>query len=310
MSRVIALGFFDGVHLGHQALLAIARKRADELGVCACALTFDPHPEVLLTGKAKPLLNSMEDRRWLITELCAMDDMLVLPFDRKLMELSPEDFVAGVLKDRLEAVHVVCGHDYTFGYQGLGNAESLRELCATIGLGCDVIDPVVAEGEKVSSTRIRKLLQAGDVETANRLLGHRHFFTGIVTHGNQLGRKLGFPTANLSLPEGVLELPYGVYATRMILPDGTQHKAVTNVGVRPTVDGQFVTVESCLMDFSGDLYDRQVRVEFCKFLRPEQKFDSVEALAEAIRRDLSMLNDGTNERLPLSGELSAKLTEG
>lgn len=284
--RVIALGFFDGVHLGHGALLRTARNRADRLGCQAVGLTFDPHPEMLIRGQQPPLLNTLEDRRWLMTKLYGMDEMLVLPFDEAFMQMPWQTFVEEVLIRELHAVHVVCGHDYRFGYKGQGTAEGLRQLCEERNIGCDVVEKVEYLGDEVSSTRIRACLQAGDLETANALLGHCHFFSGTVTHGKKLGRLLGCPTANQILPPELLELNHGVYATRVQLHDGTFRNAVTNVGSRPSLDdGQHITVESWLMDYEGDLYDQTLRVEFCKFLRPEQKFGSLDELLAAIKRD-------------------------
>lgn len=284
--RVIALGFFDGVHRGHGALLQLARQRADALGCEAVGLTFDPHPETVLRGVETPLINTLEDRRWLMTRLYAMDDMLVLPFDAALMQMPWRAFVTEVLQAQFGAVHVVCGHDYRFGYRGQGDAAKLQALCRELGMGCDVVDKVEYLGAEVSSTRIRGLLQAGELETANALLGHRHFFSGTVAHGKKLGRLLGCPTANQVLPRNLLELAHGVYATRVLLPDGSEYGAVTNVGSRPSLDdGQHITVESWLLDYSGDLYDRTLRVEFCKFLRPEQRFGSLEQLVAAIQAD-------------------------
>ncbi len=283
--RVIALGLFDGVHRGHGALLQMARKRADGLQVKAAAMTFTPHPETVIAGKPLPLLNTLKDRQYLMTGVWAMDEALVLPFTEELMELPWEAFVKDLLIGQYGAVHVVCGHDYRFGYHGEGTAEKLKTLCETIGLGCDVI-PAVEDGGIISSSRIRALVKEGRMEEANRLLGHPHVLTGKVTHGKQLGRHLGCPTANVVLPEELVEPAYGVYAARAILPDGTAYRAVTNVGKRPTVaDSDTVTVESWLLDFAGDLYGQEIRLEFCAYLRPEQKFGSLEELVSAIHKD-------------------------
>ena len=284
--RVIALGFFDGVHRGHGALLQTARQRADALGCQAVGLTFDPHPEQLIRGVQPPLLNTMEDRRWLMTQLYGMDDMLVLPFDRAFMQMPWQAFLENIVVNQLHAVHVVCGHDYHCGYRGEGTAQLLRAHCQQLGIGCDIVEKVDYLGDEVSSTRIRNLLLAGDLETANALLGHCHLFSGVVAHGKKLGRTLGCPTANQVMPAGILELVHGVYATRVHLPDGSSHAAVTNIGSRPSLDdGKHITVESWLLDFEGDLYGSNLQVEFCKFLRPEQKFGSLDALVAAIRND-------------------------
>lgn len=294
MKRVIALGFFDGVHVGHGALLRTAKKQAEALGCTAAALTFEPHPNVLIFGEKTPLINTLQERKQLMTELYGMDEMLVLPFDRAFMEMDWADFVRDVLVEKLHAVSVVCGFDYTFGHRGLGNAEKLRQLCRELGLGCHVVDKVELLGDEVSSSRIRRLLEAGQLEEANALLGHRHFVSGEVIHGKALGRVLGFPTANVRLAEDLLIPARGVYATRVILPDGSVYKAVTNVGSRPTVgQSTIITMESYLLDFTGDLYGKTIQVELVKFLRPEQKFDSLEQLQEAVLKDIENVKNDT-----------------
>lgn len=281
--RVIALGFFDGVHIGHAALLNRAKAVAEQLDCESAALTFDNHPDELVFGRPTPLINTLPDRRRIMARTFRLDQILSIPFDRALMQTPWEVFVDELLVRRLRAVHVVCGHDFTFGFRGEGNPRRLQEKCAELGIGCDVIPPVMHEGVVVSSTRIRQLLQEGKVEEANTLLGHRHFIVGEVIYGKQMGRRMGTPTANLQLPEGILRPALGVYATEVVLEDGSRHPAVTNVGTCPTVEMETgVTVESWLLDFRGDLYHQHIRVEFCKFLRPEQKFDTVEELKAAI----------------------------
>ena len=285
MKRVIALGFFDGVHVGHRALLDVAKMRAQARNCTATALTFDPHPNALIFGEKTPLINTLEERRLLMTEQYRMDEMLVLPFDRAFMELDWQDFVKEVLVKRFEAVHLVCGFDYTFGHRGLGNAQNLQDLCKELGLGCDVVNKVELLGTEVSSSRIRALLEQGRVEEANALLGHPHFVSGTVTHGKKLGRILGFPTANLPLGEDRVVPARGVYATRVVC-GASVYASVTNVGSRPTVGTSTqITLESHLLDFAGDLYGKTITVEFETFLRPETKFASVEELTAAIRQD-------------------------
>lgn len=284
--RVIALGFFDGVHLGHSALLQTARQEADRRGCIAAVLTFSNHPDKLVFGRETPLINTVDEREQLMTELYAIDQVLSIPFDRALMQMPWEVFVEDLLVATLGCVHVVCGHDFTFGHRGAGTPERLREKCAELGLGCHVIDQVVDHGTPISSTRIRLLLQQGQVEEANRLLGHPHFLTGTVEPGKQLGRQMGIPTANLRLAAGVMAPAFGVYAGQVRLADGSRHPAVLNVGICPTIGlDTGITVEPWLLDFSGDLYGQTVQVEFCKFLRPEQRFDTLEDLREAILKD-------------------------
>lgn len=282
-NRVIALGFFDGVHLGHAALLNRARHMAEQLDCYSAALTFDNHPDELVFGRKTPLINTLTDRRRIMARSFHLDQILSIPFDRTLMETPWEIFVEELLVRRLNAAHVVCGHDFTFGYKGEGTPQRLQEKCAQLGIGCDVIEPVCHNGEVISSTRIRQLLQEGRVEEANVLLGHRHFITGPVVYGKQLGRQMGIPTANIRLPEGVLCPALGVYASQVVLEDGRRFEAVTNVGRCPTTEMDLgITVEPWILGFRGDLYHQMLRVEFCKFLRPERKFDSLDELKAEI----------------------------
>ena len=288
---VIALGFFDGVHLGHGALLRRARQRAGQLGCQAVALSFDRHPDALISGKAAPLINTARDREWLMRTLYHMDAVLFAPFDEAMMQTDWQVFVKDYLVGRLHACHVVCGHDYRFGHQGKGTPEKLQALCCQLGLGCDIIGKVEQNGVTVSSTCIRELLAKGDVETAAQFLGHRHLLHGPVIHGNHVGATLGFPTANLALPPELVPLAGGVYATQVFF--GSQsYFAVTNVGTHPTVGRSCQTlVESSLLAFSGDLYGREIRGEFYKHLRPEKTFSSLAALQAAIARDTRQTQD-------------------
>lgn len=283
--RVIALGFFDGVHLGHAALLKTARQMADQLHCPATVLTFDLHPTTLVTGKPMPLICSSADRAALVQRLYGIDEVLFSHFDRQMMEMPWEAYVREYLHRQLRAVHLVCGRDYRFGWRGEGNPQRLQQVCAQLGIGCTVVDEVTLHGRKVSSTHIRQLLQDGSLELANEFLGHPHCISGTVIHGRQLGRALGTPTANILLDEYVLPPAFGVYATRVFI-GSRSYLAVTNVGVRPTVDsGNQVTVEPWILDFDGDLYGQTIRVEFHKFLRSEQKFDSLDALRTAILKN-------------------------
>lgn len=284
--RVLALGFFDGVHVGHATLLRRCRERAEERGAEAAVLTFDVHPDTLVSGQAVSLINSPEDRRELIRRLFGIDSVLQLHFDRALMQMPWQDFLAWI-REEYGAVHLVCGHDFTFGWRGEGNPRRLREYCGGAGMGSDVMPEVCLDGSAVSSTRIRALLTEGRLTEANRLLGHPHVLTGEVVHGRHLGSTIGFPTANLLFAPGVLVPAHGVYAGRLEIEGETEPKyAVTNIGVRPTVDdSDRVTVESYILDYSADLYGRRIRLEFLEFLRPERKFASLAELTEQIGKD-------------------------
>lgn len=281
--RVIALGFFDGVHLGHGALLRTVGARAAELDARPCAFTFDQSPAAALTGREVPLLTGVADRTWLMETLYGVREVIVAPF-AVLRDMDWRDFVGEYLRREHGAVHVVAGHDFHFGRGGEGTPRRLEELCARLGMGCDIIPRVELDGVTVSSTHIRGLVAAGELEEARRFLGHPFVLSGPVVHGSELGRTLGTPTANLLVPPGVIAPAFGVYAGRVVLPGGEERLAVANVGVRPTVNADLtgVTVEPWILDFEGDLYGRTLRLELYKRLRPERKFPGVDALRAAI----------------------------
>ena len=290
--KVIALGFFDGVHMGHGALLRTVAERAKALDAVPCAFTFDRSPAAALTGTEVPLLSGVDDRAALMRELYGIQEVIVASFD-VMRQMDWRDFVEQYLQKELGAVHVVAGHDFHFGYKGEGNPQRLKEKCAQLGMGCDIIPKVEIDGFTVSSTYIRSLVQEGKMERARWFLGHPHTLSGTVVHGSELGRTLGTPTANLLVPQGVIAPGFGVYAGRVRLPDGKTRLAVTNVGTRPTVntDRSAVTVEPWILDYQGDLYGRSIQVEFYALLRPERKFPSVQALKEAIWENARQTRD-------------------
>ena len=285
-NRVIALGFFDGVHLGHGTLIRRTVTRAAELGLIPAVLTFDVHPDTLIFASPVPLISSPEDRAELLRREYGVDDIISIRFDEAMMRMPWDEFILWV-KNEFHAAHLVCGHDFSFGYKGLGTPALLREKCRALGMGCDIMPEFTMDGETISSTRIRSLLLSGQVREANRLLGHPHVLTDTVRTGYRLGRKLGAPTVNMRFGEGVLVPAHGVYVGRLTVQgDDTVRKAVTNIGVRPTVsDGDAVSVESYILDFSGNLYGRRIRLEFMDFLRPERKFAGVEELKAQIIQD-------------------------
>lgn len=278
---VYALGFFDGVHLGHQALLTACRRMAQELDCGAGVVTFLGHPDTLVTGATPPLINTPADRRQLICRY-GVDNFIELSFDQALMEMPWQDFFRLLLKHC--AAGLVCGSDFRFGHRGEGDADKLRQICLEHGIPCTVIEQQTLDGIRISSTHIRGLLEGGKMEQAVAFLGHPHILTGQVVSGRQLGRTLGIPTANLRLPEGCVVPAFGVYACRAIV-EGRSYPAVTNIGTRPTVDGHHVTVEPWILDFEGDLYGQELTLEFYKFLRPERKFPSLTDLQEEIQKN-------------------------
>lgn len=285
MKRVIALGFFDGVHLGHQALMKKTVTRAAELGAVPSVISFDQHPDTLVHGTAVPLINSVAGRKELIGRVGGIDDVIMIHFDERFMHTPWQEFLR-VVKEELGAVHLVIGYDFSCGWRGEGTAERIAAWCAQNGLGCDAVGKVVLDGVTVSSTYIRSLVANGEMEKADRYLGHPHVLIDTVGYGYKIGRQIGAPTINTRIPEGVIVPRHGVYATRVWLPDGPR-AAVTNIGVRPTFgEGNALTVESNILDFSGDLYGAQIRLEFFAFLRDERRFENPEALRAAIEENI------------------------
>ena len=284
--RVIALGFFDGVHLGHGALLSRVGEVSRAAGLTPAAVTFDTHPDQLVMGSPVPLINSPADRAELMRSEYGIRDVIVAHFDDRMMKMPWEDFITEYLVKEHGAAHLVAGHDFHFGYMGRGNPERLKAKCAELGIGCDIIPKVEEDGITISSTYIRTLIAQGEMERANLFLGHPHTLTNTVRHGKRLGSALGFPTVNLQFPAGVLVPAFGVYACRVWLENGESRMAVTNVGTRPTVDdGDRVNAEGFILDFDGDLYGQSVRMEFYKRLRGEKKFPSLEELRDEVMRN-------------------------
>ena len=284
--RVIALGFFDGVHLGHQALLRRALERAEQMDLSSAVFTFDRSPKEFVTGTKVPLLTTNEERQALVQRMFPIDSVIVEPFDEQMMTMPWVDFVL-MLAQKYHAGWLVAGHDFRFGHKNAGTPALLCKKAAQLGMGCDIIPAVTLDGETVSSTLIRQLLRDGEMERARQLLGHSYTITGEVLHGKGLGRTIGAPTLNVIPAEGLLIPAYGVYATRVSVA-GRQYDAVTNVGVRPTVDENGgVTVESHLLDVSEQLYGKECRVEFVKLLRREQKFADLSALQAQIAKDVA-----------------------
>jgi len=283
---VLTLGNFDGVHLGHQAIVRRAVQEARAEGGQAVALTFHPHPiAVLKPEKAPPLIQPLHDRLAMLHAL-GVDIAVVQRFTRTFAAQAPDAFVRDLLLRHLDVRHVVVGWNVNFGRDRAGNVETLRVLGARHGFGVDAIGPVTAGEDRVSSSAVRRLLRAGDVRSAARLLGRRHRLRGRVVAGERRGRQLGFPTANLHLKPGVLLPQDGVYA---VVADvgGRRLPAVLNVGMRPTFGQLRRTVEVHVLDWSGDLYGRWLEVDLAERLRGEQRYAGVDALKAAIAADVA-----------------------
>ena len=281
---VIALGNFDGFHLGHQAVAGEAVRWAREMGRPAIIATFDPHPVRHFKPDAPPFrLTTLDQREALFTEAGA-DAMLVFAFDGALAATTADSFVRDLLADMLGAAAVVTGEDFTFGRARGGNITVLREVGGAVGLQTRAVGPVLLDGEVVSSSRIREALVAGDPQEAARLLTRPFAIKGPVQHGDKVGRTINFPTANLDIGT-YLRPRYCIYAVTGRLPDGRVLKGAANIGIRPTFDPPKELLEPHFFDFSGDLYGQEIEVAFHHFLRGEAKFDSLDALVAQMGRD-------------------------
>jgi len=281
---VVALGNFDGVHVGHQTILRAAIERAQRGHGTAFALTFDPTPaKILAPDRAPRLILTAEDKLELL-RVSGIGAVLVVSFTRELSQLTPREFVQTYLLERIGVRAVVVGHSVSFGHNRTGNATVMTELGREFGFDVTVVGPVNVAGMEVSSTKVREVIAAGDLRTAANLLGRSHFLSGPVVHGRERGRKIGFPTANIQSRTECLP-PDGVYATRLLLDDGS-HASITNIGMRPTFAEPERTIEAHIFDFDRDIYDQEVRLELIERIRPERKFESGEALATQIASDL------------------------
>lgn len=287
-TAAVAIGTFDGVHLGHQAIIAALRRGAEERLLHSLVITFDRHPGAVVGLGAPPLLTPVETRLRLLAGL-GVQAALLLSFDEEFAALAPAEFVRGKLLNELGARLIAIGHDFRFGARGAGNAALLRSIGSPCGLEVVEVPPVLVDGIAVSSTAIRWALAAGDVAAANRYLGRPYAVRGAVETGRRRGRKLGFPTANLRLADDALWPRYGVYAVRIRLADGFSppqvYDGVANVGIKPTFGRSEPTVEAYLFGYCGDLYGRIIDVEFMGFVRPERKFRSADELQAQIAED-------------------------
>ena len=279
--KVYALGFFDGVHRGHQALLEASAALAKDLGCITAAITFDRHPQAAFVNTPPALISTLRDRELLLKRY-GVDQIRVIPTTPEVMSTNWETFLEQLLE--AGAAGFVCGDDFRFGARGEGNSQKLADFCRERQIPWITVPEQTVDGIRISSTYIRRQIESGDMATAVKFLGHPVMLTGEVVPGKQLGRKLGIPTANLLLPPGLTVPKFGVYVCRALV-DETWYPAVTNVGTRPTVEGQGITVEPWILDYSGNLYGREITLEFHYFLRPEEKFENLEALKTQIHGD-------------------------
>jgi len=287
----VAMGNFDGIHRGHQKVIALAAEAAGELACPLGVITLDPHPRVFHRPHEPAFQLMKRDQQARALEALGVDILYVLPYG-ELADVSDRDFAARVLHEGLGVRHVAVGFDNSFGKDRTGTPLSMQQYGEELGFGVSVAEPVAdAEGEKMSSTEVRDALRAGQPELAAEVLGRPFAIEGAVQRGRQLGRKLGFPTANIALADYVTPR-FGVYATRTRLPDGREVPGVANIGVNPTVEGITIPLlEVWLFDFDEDIYDQVIETDLIAFLRPEAKFDSLEAMTAQVMADAKAARD-------------------
>jgi riboflavin kinase/FMN adenylyltransferase len=282
----VAMGSFDGVHRGHQQVIALAARAAGELGCPLGVITFDPHPRIYFRPDEAAFHLMKPDQQARALEALGVDILYVLPLEPELAQMTDREFAARVLHEGLGARHVAVGFDNSFGKDRTGSPETMKAYGAELGFGVSVAAPVEdSDGEKFSSTAVREALRDGRPEEARRILGRPFAVEGAVQRGRQLGRKLGFPTANVALADYVIPR-FGVYATRTRLPDGREVPGVANIGINPTIEGvRAPLLEVWLFDFDEDIYDQVIETDLIAFLRPEEKFDGLEAMTEQVMKD-------------------------
>jgi riboflavin kinase / FMN adenylyltransferase len=282
----LAMGTFDGVHRGHQRVIALAAEAARTLDAPLAVITFDPHPRAYFRPDEPAFRLMKPDQQARALESLGVDILYVLPWDPELANMSDRDFASRVLHDGLGARHVAVGFDNSFGKDRTGTPQTMRQYGQELGFGVSIAEEMTdRDGEKFSSTSIREALRDGHPEEAARILGRPFAIEGPVVRGRQLGRKLGYPTANVGLADYVVP-KFGVYATRTRLPDGRKLPGVANIGVNPTVDGVTAPLlEVWLFDFDEDIYDQVIETDLVAFLRPELKFDSLDEMTEQVLRD-------------------------
>jgi len=281
---VLAIGNFDGVHRGHRAVFDTARAMAEAAGTSALALTFEPHPRAFFSPETAPFRLTPEDSKLKQIARSGLAGAIVLPFDRALATMEAEAFVRDILVKRYQVSGIAVGFDFHFGRARAGSPSFLEGAGRRHGFAVTVVDPMRDEDDPISSTAIRKALAAGQVGHAAHMLGRPFTVSGQVRHGDKRGRTIGFPTANLALGGGI-ELAFGIYAVRVTTPDGRRFDGVANYGRRPTFDNGAPLLEAHIFDFSGDLYDAILEVELHAYLRPELKFDGIDALVAQIADD-------------------------
>ncbi len=300
---VVTLGVFDGLHLGHQRIMETVVERASAVGAVPTAITFDPHPRAVLHPDSAPPLLQTLDQRLANLEVLGIEQAIVIPFTEEFSRQPAEDFLADIIRDRLHAKEVYLGKGFAFGRNRGGNIELLQEKSIELGFIADEVGEVQLRGRRISSSKIRKLLDSGHVNLARRMLGRPYGVEGVIIRGNRRGHTIGFPTANLK-PHNRVIPRYGVYATATLI-DGKWRKSMTNIGVRPTFESDAEpSIETYIFDFDGDLYGDVLRVRFLHRIRDEKKFSGLDELKAQIEKDSNRArnyfrHEGVNNMLDL-----------
>jgi riboflavin kinase/FMN adenylyltransferase len=286
---VLTIGNYDGIHIGHRKIIARVREKAREMSGTAMLMTFHPHPlSVLKPDTYTRLIIPLHLKKRLIEE-CGIEVMLIIPFDEEFKSITPEMFVRDILKNKLGVKAVIIGYDFKFGKGGVGNVKMLTELAQKYGLHVEVMEAVTIDGEKVGSNAIRKLIMNGDVKKAAQFLDRPHMIEGVIVKGENRGKNMGFPTINLDTFNELVP-KNGVYMTEVEL-EGKRMPAVTNIGFNPTFDGKKFLVETHVLNFSGNLYGREVAIYFHERIRDEIKFDGIDKLKERIAKDVAVARE-------------------
>ncbi len=282
---ILTLGTFDGVHVGHKKIISRLLQTAKDENCESAVLTFFPHPRMVLQSDSDiRLLNTIEEKADLLAEI-GLDNLIIHPFDKAFSRLTAEEFVKSVLVDQCKIEKIIIGHDHRFGRNRTATIDDLIEYGNVYGFGVEQLSAEEVDEVSVSSTKIREALNQGDMKKANEYLGYNYFLTAKVVKGRQLGRTIGFPTANLDVSESYKLIPkVGVYVAKAVI-DGVEYRGMMSIGTNPTVDGQDLSVEVNFLDFEGDLYGKELKVEILHRLRDEEKFASIEILKDEIAKD-------------------------
>jgi len=282
---IVTLGTFDGVHKGHKSILEKLTKSSKQTGCESVVLTFFPHPRMVLQQNSDlKLLNTITEKAWLL-EQCGIDNLIIHPFSMEFSRLTAEEFVKDILIDSLNICKIIIGHDHRFGRNRTADINDLIRFGQQYDFEVEQITALEVNEVSVSSTKIRRALEEGNIYTANRFLGYPYFLTGTVTTGKQLGRTIGFPTANIAIAEDYKQIPaQGVYAVSSVI-NGKTVLGMMNIGTRPTVDGTYQTIEVHFLDFDADIYGQELKISLHYRLRAEQKFDGIDALKAQLQND-------------------------